>query len=60
MVMITLTIISLALIDSINPPEIAIAIAILLYKGIGEVWGFIHGIFFDYFCSVIISLLWTG
>ncbi|WP_228009451.1 GAP family protein [Microcystis aeruginosa] len=60
MVMITLTIISLALIDSINPPEIAIAIAILLYKGIGEVWGFIHGIFLTIFAQLLFLYFGLG
>jgi cytochrome c biogenesis protein CcdA len=43
--MMILTILWLALIDSINPHEIALAITILLYTGAKGVWGFIHGVF---------------
>ena len=43
--MLILTILGLALIDSINPTPIAVAILILLYRGAWGVWAYIYGIF---------------
>ncbi|MDY7047305.1 MAG: GAP family protein [Microcystis panniformis WG22] len=43
--MLTLTILWLAFIDSINPTPIAIAILIFLYRGTGGVWAYVYGIF---------------
>jgi len=43
--MLTLTILWLAFIDSINPTPIAIAILIFLYRGTRGVWAYVYGIF---------------